>query len=1478
MKRPSTKRATRLEFAAIEIVGALMTPDMVTSIAAVDAANQTPEEYATQLGLKLRDEIARYFRIGEALWARFEATRAASPTASERFMLDLLTQCFGFTSLVPQATIAMGEREFPIRHSALDGRVPVVVAPQANEESHRPGIDESLTQFADGNRRRSATLLLQEYLNAEDKALWGIAADGNCLRLMRDNMSLTRPAWIEADLSKIFAEGLFADFTALWLLIHQSRFGLTDADVSDCPLEHWRERGKTEGVAARNKLRQGVEAAIAQLGQGFLEHPDNVALRQALNDGSLTPQSYFEELLRLVYRLIFLFAAEDRDLLHTPETNEAARSVYNQGYSLSRLRERSIRRTSRDRHIDAWDGLKATFKALSTGEPRLGLAALGGLFARGQTAHLTASKIENHHFLESIWRLAWLRPDGQPLTRVNWRDMETEELGSVYESLLELTPRASADTRTFTFAEGLETQGNARKISGSYYTPDALVKLLLDTTLDPVLDDAEARNPDDPASEILKLTIIDPACGSGHFLLGAARRAAARIAKLRSPGAPSKAEFQHALREVVSHCIYGVDRNPMAVELCKVALWIEALEPGKPLSYLDARIRCGDSLIGVFKYEMLKEGIPDEAYKALTGDIKETANTWKKFNKEQRDGKGATGFLKELRPSETLLDAAKLFAEMPEDTLEQIEAKRQAFTNLHSGDSWLDLKIACDLYVSAFFIPKTGEKPEARSLGKALMPLTETVWRAARGERPYGPLAAKAIDVADSVKAFHWPLEFPEIFALGGFDVILGNPPWDTLSPDAKEFFSPYDGAVRFMAKAEQTARFDELRQLPGVSESWDAYCRNIYATAAFIKQSGRYKLFAKGNLGKGDFNIYRMFVELALAGINARGRAAQFVPENLYNGANAAEIRSHLYEKKKLEALIAFENTGKIWFDIDSRAKFCLYVASHDGPTDIFPCAFGVNSKEKLTAIAAELPIEMPVSLIDEFSPEARAIAEVAHPFDITVSKKIYARFPKFGAEIEDLPQRIYSREVDMGTDRDLFIEDSSEVPIYEGRMVEAFDHRAKKYVSGRGRSAKWDNLEFGSPAKQISPQWHIAEDDVPAKLSDRWQQYRVGFCDVGGVTNSRFFMTTLIPPHVVSGHSVPTIIFSVDSSQLMMLWLGITNAFCVDFLARKKGANHMTYTVLDSLPLPRQFTGTKAEIAIAQRALCLAATGPEMNDFWQETAPLLGLDPIKDAPVENIDKRRTLRTELDVLVARDIFDLTIDEIQYVLNPSKALGEDCGFETFGALKRAEEREFGRFLSQDLILEAWGHLALPGDVAQVETRTAEVVALPTAPPPLRLPDLAPIPDSDWVRVGANGEVGDMLTAILKAMSGPMPISRVRLAVLLALESDLLLPHLDSEPAAHWTRLTGTKPSTTFDQIATQWGEAVRHLRALGMMVEDLESETWGPGTGLSEIKTDGWPDGRALMVLDALRRIGESAVIHSLPQHTWERWTNAEAA
>ena len=439
-KRKQSRRSARLDFAAIEVVGGLLPTDVIGQIAAGDASEQSDESYGIPKGLKLRDEIARFYQIAHAHWEVFEAEKHQNTSAPIGFVQKILKDCFGFTSLEKSAGVTISERNFPVNFSAEAGRIPVVIAPPAPAESRKPGIDEPHSQFGDETRKRSATQLLQEYLNADEDALWGIACDGSTLRIMRDNASLTRPAWIEINLEKIFAEGLFPDFSAVWLILHASRFGSHGTSPSDCPLERWKERSRIEGAAAKDSLRLGVEAALIELGRGFLQHQANTALKEALQSGELTQQAYYEELLRLVYRIIFLFAAEDRDLLHAPKTPDSARRAYLGGYSLNRLRERCVRNASLDKNIDAWEGMKSLFLALASGQSALGLVALGGLFEPEKLSHLNDCKIENKRFLKAIWHIAWFRPEGQSMTKVNWRDMETEELGSVYESCLTSAP------------------------------------------------------------------------------------------------------------------------------------------------------------------------------------------------------------------------------------------------------------------------------------------------------------------------------------------------------------------------------------------------------------------------------------------------------------------------------------------------------------------------------------------------------------------------------------------------------------------------------------------------------------------------------------------------------------------------------------------------------------------------------------------------------------------------------------------------------------------------------------------------------------------------------------------------------------------------------------------------------------------------------------------------------------------------------
>jgi hypothetical protein len=487
MPRRHSNRTAALAFDAITVEGALIAPAMLARIAQHQAGAQTEADYAIPKGLTLRDEIARYFRIGQAMFRDLAASEAPSLKATINFIEKLLRDVFGFSDIRHVGVRTLGERQFTVTLECLDGRVPVVVVAPADD------LDRPSAHLTTDGKRRSAASALQDWLNAHDGALWGLCTNGARLRLTRDNASLTRPAYVEADLRRIFEADLFADFAALWLLMHASRFGAAGTLPSDCALERWREAGQKEGVAARERLRDGVEAALLTLGNGFLSHAGNAHMREKLQASALPLPEFFNQLLRLVYRLIFLLAAEDRNLLHPLDAAAAARKLYSDGYSVAVLRDHAVRRSAWDRHHDRWEGLLISFLGLARGEKRIALPALGGLFAGDVIPDLETRRLANRSLMEAIFRLAWLRePSG--LVPVNWRDMETEELDSVYESLLELTPQLTNNGQGFAFAEGGEAKGHARKTSGSYYTPDSLVQALLDSALDPVLDRAVDRD------------------------------------------------------------------------------------------------------------------------------------------------------------------------------------------------------------------------------------------------------------------------------------------------------------------------------------------------------------------------------------------------------------------------------------------------------------------------------------------------------------------------------------------------------------------------------------------------------------------------------------------------------------------------------------------------------------------------------------------------------------------------------------------------------------------------------------------------------------------------------------------------------------------------------------------------------------------------------------------------------------------------
>jgi hypothetical protein len=779
----------------LSIEGGLFTAEWLGKVASQQAPVQSDADYAVRAGFNVREEIGLAWRSAQSLWRQFDQARNMPGHdtwgITQQWSTELLRQCFAFQLTQHTAPMVVDERNYPVPYSALNGRVPVVVSPHDEVKALDTAHDRLGDNSGERVRRRSAFGLLQESLNAMPEALWGVAINGLQLRIARDNASLTRPAWVEVDLERLFAEDRYADFSVLWLLLHASRFGAQGSVSLDCALEQWKNACREQGTRARETLRVGVEQALLTLGQGFVSHPANTALREALATGRLSPQDYLRELLRLVYRQIFLLTVEERQILHRTDADTDAVALYAEGYSLRRLRERSVRRSAHDRHSDLWQAMKQVWQGLAVGEPLLALPPLGGLFEATQCPTLDACRLENRHLLLALFNLAWLRERANaPLTRVNWRDMGPEELGSIYESLLELVPQLSNEHRQFSFLTGTATVGNARKTSGSYYTADPLVQDQLDSTLEQIIAAKLAAHPvgEESVQALLSISVIDPACGSGHFLLAAARRIAGHLARVRAQmrdaqfghgGQPTPDDYRHALRDVVTHCVYGVDLNPMALELARMALWLEAYTPDVPLGFLDHHFQHGNALLGVLDFKVLLDGVPDGAYKDLSGDDKNLCKDLKKLNKQEREGllrmRAAASFSQSLLSMDLQATAAPLLQldALPDGNLVDIEVKRTAYRLIQNNLCSEGLTLALHLYCAAFLLPKVG------GISDTNVPTTLDVLKALMGQEVAQTKRSAAIELAQRMSLMHWQLAFAQVFARGGFTCVLGNPPWD---------------------------------------------------------------------------------------------------------------------------------------------------------------------------------------------------------------------------------------------------------------------------------------------------------------------------------------------------------------------------------------------------------------------------------------------------------------------------------------------------------------------------------------------------------------------------------------------------------------------------------------------------------------------------------------------------------------------------
>ncbi|MBY0112274.1 MAG: hypothetical protein K2Y21_05595 [Phycisphaerales bacterium] len=762
-------------YPSIRIEGSILSPDLIDRLE--ELPGQRPADFGLDSGTKVKDEIARAWADAQDYWRIFhrklEALRPDSPATTETRNLWIvpLLGLLKYDLEFQKAGAELNGKTYAISHRITNrGQTPVHVVGYRDPA----GLDR---KPANATLRMSAHAVVQEYLNLSEQ-LYGLVTNGRVLRLLRDSSRLIKQTYVEFDLDRIFTDGLFADFAVLFRLLHASRLPQSTESAAESIVERYHQDSLDSGARIREGLSRAVEEAIRCFANGFLAHPANNALRNRLADGSLKPDAFYKSLLRLIYRLLFLMVIEERGLVFPTSAKPSQRSTYEQYYSVQRLRRLAEKRYLADgRHNDLWLALVSAFRLFDADGPgpKLGLKPLAGdLFSYGAIGELESAHLSNAHLLSCLRSLGlYTNPVNGQLIRVNYAALNVEEFGSVYEGLLEYEPSIdlSGTTPVFDFKPGDE-----RAATGSHYTPDDLVQPLIKHSLDHLI--AERLKAKDPAAALLDLRVADIACGSGHILLAAARRIATELAIVRTgEEQPSPASYRAAIRDVIRTCIYGVDLNPLAVELCKVALWLEAHNPGEPLNFLDHHIKCGNAIVGFVRQEQVDAGVPDEAFAKLPGDDpdlgKEVRARNKRERKERATGQAKLAFTHQRQTElAAVLDRWRTVTSMPETTPAEIDAKKNAFESFSSSGAAFTLRNLASIPIAQFYIPRTLENADKLITDERF----RDFWSgrvAAQGQAP-----AAAFALAHRKRFFHWFLEFPEIIQRGGFNCILGNPPY----------------------------------------------------------------------------------------------------------------------------------------------------------------------------------------------------------------------------------------------------------------------------------------------------------------------------------------------------------------------------------------------------------------------------------------------------------------------------------------------------------------------------------------------------------------------------------------------------------------------------------------------------------------------------------------------------------------------------
>jgi hypothetical protein len=966
---------------------------------------------------------------------------------------------------------------------------------------------------------------------------WSVVSNGRSLRIV----DCARP-WARLAIEFEFAALLKDPRGAVVLAALASPRALSDAHYAGS-LAAIVDRSTAYSSDVCRALGQGVLNALEGLVVAF-----GAPLRASKSpDGSVI----FDQALTLVYRVLFLLFAEARGLV--PVWHE----TYRDSYTIDAL----CRRIGERPHAPGlWAALQAISRMAHVGcqAGDLEVTAFNGrLFSPAHTPLVDQRDVPDAVARQVVLSLATAQR-GSSRSRVAYHDLGVEQLGSVYERVLEYEVARSDST------VALRRTSVERKTSGSFYTPRSITEFLVRRTLQPLVDGRSA-------DQILSLRIVDPAMGSGaflvaacHFLADQCERALIRDGRWRSDDV-SAAEKATLRRTIAERCLYGVDRNPTAVQVARLSLWLTTLAKDRPLTFLDHHLAVGDSLLGA--------RLTDLGRPVLRRRVRTPTSASPLLPIFDDDVAGVL--------AERVLSERIRLALDPSNSPADVRQKERRLAALKAADGpFSKWSRAIDVWCALHLWPGIG--PPSAALGGELI--------AARlGAPPTLPKSqlerwlSEASLIARERQAFHWEMEFPEIFfdqegrlsADGGFDAVIGNPPWDVLRADSGS------AALRASDRSRTSALLRFFRE------------SNIY----------RYQ-------GHGHPNSYQLFVERSLQLARVGGRFGLIVPSGLATDQGSSALRRRLLERATIDTWLGFANRAAI-FPIHRSVRFLLIAGSNDGSTDRLTFCCGLSDAAALERRPSSSredrdggAISIARSRLEEWDPEHLTIPEITSPQMLRIVSQLSAVAPRLGSAQESGGWGArFGRELNATDDRQHFLShlpapcrpptlakhrraSSGEVSPERPSAAEAETSRHLPILEGKHLSP------FQTATSSIE---QVIPLDVAARLIDPSSSFgrtRLAYRDVASATNRLTLIAALLPRHTISTHTVFCLKTALSTRDQWCL-LALLNSLVANYLIRTRVTTHVTATVMSRLPVPRPHPDSAPHRELVALARSLAKTG---------------------------------------------------------------------------------------------------------------------------------------------------------------------------------------------------------------------------------------------------------------------------------------------